>query len=327
MVNKLWTYHIYQPFTFGGVDYLYSYGNPQNIADYCLQAQIVLYVQFKAMYEGFQEHMWEYYSGVLTWKSQSPWPTLRGALYDSYLEQTGGYWGVQSATRLVHVQWNLATRTLSLVNKMRNVIKNISIRARTFDFHGILYSTQNFSIPEITNNSIMHLPKIDFPQNVTDKTAVLFFRFEVFLNEKNLIDTSDYWQSTPSLPQDYTYLDTFHQQPNLISLYVIAAGKLNIQELNVNVTIRNSASVIAFFIRIGLEKEQSPDPTIENRILPVWYSINYISLLPGEEKSISMECTLGNPLQKLFVVIEGWNVMQDRIPVIIGEQKNIQAIN
>ena len=32
------------------------------------------------------------------WKTQSPWPTLRGALYDNYLETTGGYWGVRSAT-------------------------------------------------------------------------------------------------------------------------------------------------------------------------------------------------------------------------------------
>lgn len=38
------------------------------------------------------------YSGVVVWKSQSPWPSLRGQLYDSSLEQSGGFWGIQRAT-------------------------------------------------------------------------------------------------------------------------------------------------------------------------------------------------------------------------------------
>lgn len=32
------------------------------------------------------------------WKSQSPWPSLRGNLYDSYLANNGGYYGVKQAT-------------------------------------------------------------------------------------------------------------------------------------------------------------------------------------------------------------------------------------
>jgi hypothetical protein len=38
------------------------------------------------------------HSGVVMWKSQSPWPSLRGQLYDSSLEQSGGFWGIQRAT-------------------------------------------------------------------------------------------------------------------------------------------------------------------------------------------------------------------------------------
>lgn len=38
------------------------------------------------------------YSGVVVWKSQSPWPSLRGQLYDSSLEQSGGFWGILRAT-------------------------------------------------------------------------------------------------------------------------------------------------------------------------------------------------------------------------------------
>jgi hypothetical protein len=85
------------------------------------------------MYEGFQEWMWIYYTAMIMWKSQSPWPTLRGALYDSYLEHTGGYWGVRSANTngldqssssssssggsgIIRVQLNQENFTLSIIN-------------------------------------------------------------------------------------------------------------------------------------------------------------------------------------------------------------------
>ena len=55
------------------------------------------FTQNKALFEGMSQHMWHYYTAVIMWKSQSPWPSLRGALYDSYLETSGGFWGVRRA--------------------------------------------------------------------------------------------------------------------------------------------------------------------------------------------------------------------------------------
>jgi len=274
------------------------------------------------MYEGFQEHMWEFYSAVLIWKSQSPWPTLRGALYDSYLEQTAGFWGARAATRSIHVQWNLMSRTLSLVNKLRQSVTDVTVSARAFDFKGNLYLTQKFNVPNISKNSVMHLPKIDWPENVTDPDMVLLFRFEVFLNgEKVAIDTNDYWQSNPSRPQIYTYLASLRMPQNLIPLSVHATAKRTQNSLNGTVTLQNLNSVVAFFVRIGLEKSQFP-PGEESRILPVWYTANYISLLPGEQHLININCE--DPHQNLFVVVEGWNVREAKVPLVIENWKKFK---
>ena len=54
--------------------------------------------RYQALYEGFRHHAFSYYSAVIFWKSQSPWPALRGAFYDSYLDTTGGFWGVHNPT-------------------------------------------------------------------------------------------------------------------------------------------------------------------------------------------------------------------------------------
>ena len=58
-----------------------------------LLPQLVQYEQYRALFEGYLAHQWSYYAAVLLWKSQSPWPALRGGLYDPYLETNGGYWG------------------------------------------------------------------------------------------------------------------------------------------------------------------------------------------------------------------------------------------
>jgi hypothetical protein len=73
--------------------------------------------------------MFEWYTAVIMWKSQSPWPALRGGLYDWYLAQTGGFYGVRSALlggmgsaivsdsarKRVHTQWNLKDHKLTVV--------------------------------------------------------------------------------------------------------------------------------------------------------------------------------------------------------------------
>ena len=65
--------------------------------DFALRAQIVNFVQYRAIFEGYARNMWTLYSGVLVWKTQNPWTGLRGQLYDYYLDQTGGYFGARKA--------------------------------------------------------------------------------------------------------------------------------------------------------------------------------------------------------------------------------------
>ena len=82
--------------------------------------------------------MFKWYTAVLFWKSQSPWPALRGGLYDYYLGVTGGFYGVRAAlvggalssymdfheSGWVHGQMNLGDRTLSIVTAPGNPSSN-----------------------------------------------------------------------------------------------------------------------------------------------------------------------------------------------------------
>jgi mannosylglycoprotein endo-beta-mannosidase len=112
-VSHSWDYHKYISFTTkddisGAYDHIYAYGDPVDALEYSVRAQLVQYEQYRALFEGYRLHQWEYYSAVLMWKSQSPWPTLRGALYDYYLDQTGGFFGVRKALGYTTLSANYA---------------------------------------------------------------------------------------------------------------------------------------------------------------------------------------------------------------------------
>lgn len=75
------------------------------------------------------------------------------------------------------------------------------------------------------------------------------------------------------------------------------------------VTLTNAAgNPVAFFNRVTLL-----DAKTKTRILPVFYSDNYFSVLPGAEKTVTVEYENSNPL---LISVEGWNVKQIDMPVL-----------
>lgn len=60
--------------------------------------------------------MWSKYTGVLIWKTQNPWTGLRGQFYDHLHEQTAGFYGCRCAAEPIHVQLNLSTYLIEVVN-------------------------------------------------------------------------------------------------------------------------------------------------------------------------------------------------------------------
>lgn len=103
----------------GVANQLASYGVPTTLEDYCMQvgphtivsplcggylmhttakysffqAQMASYVQYRALGEGISAKMWRKHTGFLVWKTQSPVPSLRGQLYDYYLQPTAALYG------------------------------------------------------------------------------------------------------------------------------------------------------------------------------------------------------------------------------------------
>ena len=48
----------------------------------------------------------------------------------------------------------------------------------------------------------------------------------------------------------------------------------------------------------------------KTRVLPAYYSDNYVSLLPGEKKEVLIECSKAAVKDGISIALRGWNLEQ-----------------
>jgi hypothetical protein len=77
-------------------------------------------------------------------------------------------------------------------------------------------------------------------------------------------------------------------------------------EREASVTLSNTGSVPAVMIKLTLK-----DAATGDRILPAYYSDNYISLLPGEQSTIKVK--FHSCVNKPGFALRGWNLDSETI--------------
>src|SRR5262249_38912428 len=134
--GAMWKLHKYIPYSEpknNVPDQIAKYGEPKTAEDFARRAQIVNYVQYRAMFEGYAKNRWDIYTGVLAWKSQNPWTGLRGQFYDYYLDQTGGFFGVRKACEPVHIQLHWDDLTIGVINTASVPLNGLTARHVVYD--------------------------------------------------------------------------------------------------------------------------------------------------------------------------------------------------
>ena len=91
----------------------------------------------------------------------------------------------------------------------------------------------------------------------------------------------------------------------------VQSGAVKKGEGKIELTMTNDKNnPLAFFIRISLVDSEK-----NSRILPVFYSNNYVSIEPGDMKKVMIEYGPGIDTSKAVVQINGWNVDSSNIKI------------
>jgi mannosylglycoprotein endo-beta-mannosidase len=298
--DEVWRYHKY----IGYDTSINKYGISKDAADFAFKAQLVNYDQYRGLAEGFTSHMWDWYTGFIIWKTQNPWTAMRGQMYDYYLDPNACLYGLHNGSEPLHVMYNPVNGMIMMANNTFKARRSMMMVVKAFDIAGKdKLLTQVFvDIGPTTTKKYFSIKKrID---KLRAKEGV-FLSLQVLDTDKKLITGNLYW--LPDSTGSYSGLQQMKQIDLITEARYIKPGK-------VEVTLTNQqGQPISFFNRLSLV-----DPNSKARILPVFYSNNYVSVLPGEQTKITIDYNPADHGKNLMIEIAGWNMLQKYVPIVVS---------
>lgn len=287
IIDSVWQYHKYS----GYKNTIDAYGSIKDAEDFATKAQLVNYNQYRGLIEGFSSHEWEWYTGVIIWKTQNPWTAMRGQMYDYYLDPNAGLYGLRSAGEPLHIMFNPVDSFITVVNNSFETHRDLMLQALLVDMNGNEKMVTQMFI-EIGPTIVKKIVSIATQLKMSAAKEGIFLVLRILNLQKEPVSNNFYW--LPDSSGNYSGL-----QKIAATTPIVQAKKIN--EHVVQLTVTNPAgSPVAFFNRISLINTKTNE-----RLLPAFYSDNYFSVLPGETKTIEID--YNHSLLDASVEIEGWN--------------------
>ncbi|MDE1191986.1 MAG: hypothetical protein PW786_07600 [Arachidicoccus sp.] len=270
------------------------------MTDFANKAQLVNYDQYRSLIEGFSAHEWDWYTGVIIWKTQNPWTALRGQMYDYYLDPNACLYGLRAAGEQFHLMYNRTDSAIYTLNNGFSANKDLMMVVKAYDMQG-----NSKLIAQVITPIEPQLPKPVLYINKEIKKLAskegTFLVLQLLDMNKQPVSENIYW--LPDSTGNYSGLQ--HIASSKITAVAINKGSGKIE-----ITLSNKeGNVPAFFNRLSVIHAATTE-----RVLPAFYSDNYVTLMPDETKKISIDYpeTLK---EKPRIMISGWNVKENIVEV------------
>ena len=267
-----------------------GYGEPQNAKEFAELAQWVNYDGHRSLFESRSQNR----KGLLMWMSHSCWPSMVWQTYDYYFEPTAAYFAIKKASEPLHIQWNPATDEVEVVNYSAGTHKGLTAKVQVLNMDASVVWEKETTV-DSNEDTTDKCIKLEFPENLS---KVHFIKMT--LTEDGKVVSDNFYHRSL---EENNYQD-------LRQLAKVALQSATTVDKNADGTwsavsvIENKTSTPALMIRLNVVGGKD-----DQQILPVFYSDNYFSLLPGEKKEVRMswrdEDTRGNEGK---VLITGYNV-------------------
>ena len=276
-------------------------GEGKDLKDFERKAQIFNYVDHRAIFEGFNQHLWSPNSGRLLWMTQPAWPSNNWQIMNSDYDTSAAYYGVKKACEPIHIQLDLANFQVALADTTRDAAGPLQVAARIYSLQGALLWTHSESVSAAAN-SATQLFALDTTKLVGDD--VKFVRLEARDASGSLISDNFYWLA----PKDADYRQLNELGPAQVD--ASATPEISRGQPVIRVHLSNRGTTAALQIKLVPTRVADGE-----RLLPAYLSDNYLSLLPGEDRSITLEVPHGVNAADISFGIRGWNVPEARIAV------------
>jgi hypothetical protein len=306
-IDDVWAYHDWHQMGLGDVapfmhEVQAEFGAPTSLADFERKAQMLNYVDHRAIFEGMNAHLWAPNSGRLLWMTQPAWPSTMWQILSSDYDTQASYYGVMEACEPVHVQLDLSNYEVDVVNTTTNALTGLTVISDVYSLDNKLLLHKQ-GAANVAEDTMAHGERLDL--------APLFPSVGVVLVHLQLKDASGkvlshnlYWLGADSA--SYRKLTRLPRASILATATANRSGGM----VDVHVQVRNTGATVALENKLTLQ-----DAKDGTRTLPAYYSDNYLSLLPGEVREIEIQYPVTAGKGAPQITIQGWDLSTQKIAV------------
>ena len=273
------------------------YGKVVNVADFVRKSQMMNYEGFRALYEGRIGKMFSPTQGILLWMSVPAQPSFVWQMFHYDLEPNASLFALQKACEQIHIQFNETDNgIIQVINHEPKALSRAYAKITIYNIDGSVAAEKSHEV-NTAACSVNKISDIKWPSNLT---PVHFIKLELRDSDGKPISDNFYWRGISSKPNDLTALESMP----VVKLATKASTRTKGEKVFIDVTLRNPSKKIALMTHLQLHRGKTGE-----RVLPVYYSDNYISLAPKEEKKITIEADADNLKgEKPLVLADGWNI-------------------
>ncbi|HEY0795300.1 MAG TPA: LamG-like jellyroll fold domain-containing protein [Acidisarcina sp.] len=282
-----------------------EFGEATDLPDFVRKAQMLNYVGHRAIFEGFNAHLWTPSSGRLLWMTQPAWPSTTWQILSSDYDTQASFYGTQKACEPLHVQLDLTDYGVDIVNTTGSAEADVTASAKVYSLNNdvLAENSQKMAMPA---NAVSRGFKLDLAplMGAETKAKMVFVRLTLTDSAGKLLSTNFYW-----LGGDYAAYRQLTKLPPA-SLSATASSMKVGDEVHVRVKIQNDGKSAALANKLTLENAGDG-----SRILPAYLSDNYFSLLPGESTEIEVDYPAGAAKGAAKLGVSGWNLEAQSVSI------------
>ncbi|MBQ0148979.1 MAG: glycoside hydrolase family 2 [Bacteroidales bacterium] len=289
-------------------DMVNQYGESSSIDEFAQKAQFVGAMNYKSIWEVWNYNKLGYgdrfASGVLFWFHNSAIRHVGSMMWDWSLEPMASLYAAQNALEPLHAQFDYLKNTVSVVNDYYKAFTGYKVKAQIYDIKSRKVSEKTASVDLPEDGVANDVLTLEFPETLSQ---VHFIKLYLYDEKGALVSSNFYWRSKDRYEGKKTLTG-----PTTSGFQTISElGKASVRytyktrEENgrffVDITMKNRSSNISFFDQIEMV---GPDGS---HIRPSFYTDNFFSLMPGEQKSVTVETALRNTEDGVTLRFSGWN--------------------
>jgi exo-1,4-beta-D-glucosaminidase len=285
------------------------YGTSTSAADYVKKSQAQNYESWRAQYEAYETNKSKTdgtaSTGFVDWMLTSGWFSLHWQTFDWYLRPSAAYYGVKKSGEPLHILWdygfqNHVVITNDYVQTFTGLVATTDVL--NFDMTNKYHNAVTLTVGPASSNVAMTIPTL------SGLTTTYFVKLKLQDSTGKVISDNFYWYSTtPDMLGGHCkwYYCPTRTYANLTPLTTIPTVTVTHTDTvgtnSMTTVLTNSSTSLAFLIRLRVTSSG-------NEVLPVFWSDNYISLLPGESRTETATFNPGALPAGAIVQVDGFNI-------------------